>query len=63
MYDRVPVLVPVSVDSFPGSREWSSQRDAQLVAQTRTAFVEQFMEALYRQELATGRDSANVSEG
>ena len=33
----------------------------QLVAQTRTAFVEQFTEALYRQELATGRDSANVS--
>ena len=24
-YDRVPVLVPVSVDSFPGRRAWSSQ--------------------------------------
>lgn len=25
IYDRVPVLVPVSVESFPGSRAWSSQ--------------------------------------
>ena len=33
----------------------------QLVGQTRTAFVEQFTDALHRQELATGRDSANIS--
>lgn len=25
VHDRVPVLVPVSVDAFPGSRAWSSQ--------------------------------------